>query len=52
VLFTKYYYDDKAKEDDMDGTCSTHVRSYKCMQIFVGKSEEKRAYNAQAQLVG
>jgi hypothetical protein len=30
------------REDDMDGTCSTHRRDNKRIQILVGKCEEKR----------
>jgi hypothetical protein len=37
VRFTRYYYGDQIKEDEMDGTCSTHGRDGKCTNILTGK---------------
>jgi hypothetical protein len=34
---------DQIKEDEMGGTCNTHVSYEKCVQSFVGKLEGKRA---------
>jgi hypothetical protein len=34
----QYYEDDKMKEDEMGGTCSTHGRSEKCLQSFCQKT--------------
>jgi hypothetical protein len=36
--FTKYYWDDQIKEDEMGGACSAHGHE-KCVQNFVGKPE-------------
>jgi len=42
VRFTKYYYGDQIKEDEMCGKCRTNGRDEKCLKILVGKTEGRR----------
>jgi len=38
VHFTKYYYSNQVKEDNMVSICSTHGRDEKCIQNFSQKT--------------
>jgi hypothetical protein len=43
LYFTKYYYGDQIKEDEMGVTCSTHMeKTRNSYKMFVGKAEGKR----------
>jgi hypothetical protein len=41
VPFTKYYYGDQIKEDEMGGSCSMHGGDENARSMFVGKPEGK-----------
>jgi hypothetical protein len=44
MLIPKYYYADQIKENEVDGTCSTHGRGEErtVYKVLVGKQEGKR----------
>jgi hypothetical protein len=41
-MCTKYYYDDRIKEDGMGRTCSTYGEMRNALKILVGRPEVKR----------
>jgi hypothetical protein len=42
VLFTKHYYGDKIKENEMGGVCSAHAETRNSYKICLVKPEGKR----------
>ena len=42
VLLTKYYTSNQIKNNEMGGARSTHERQKSCIEVLVGRPEEKR----------